>query len=282
MKEFSKKQCFELLPKRAADSHKGCFGKALCVCGCEKYRGAAALSCMGALRSGAGLVTLAAEERIIQSVASRILEATFIPLPDNETLFAAAKKADVCLTGCGFEQNEKSAALVKSVIEHAGGAVVLDAGGLCAFAVSPQSLLPFAGRTIITPHAGEMARLADTDISDVIEHGALIAREYAAASGAVVVLKGHRTIVAAPDGEAYKNHTGNAGLARGGSGDVLAGIIAGLCAQGLKLFDAARCAVYLHGAAADLCAERLSMQGMLPEDILHDIHTLFIANERNK
>lgn len=282
MKEFTKKLCFELLPKRAADSHKGCFGKALCICGCEEYRGAAALSSLGALRSGAGLVTLAAGENVINSVASRILEATFIPLPDDDALFAAAKKSTACLIGCGLEQNEKTTVLVKSVLENAGGTVILDAGGLCAFATSPQALLPYSERCIITPHAGEMARLAGTDIGEILDHGAAIAREYASASGAVVVLKGHRTIIAAPDGEAYKNHTGNAGLARGGSGDVLAGMITGLCAQGLSPFDAARCGVYLHGAAADLCAKRLSMQGMLPEDILHDIHTLFIENERHK
>ena len=108
------------------------------------------------------------------------------------------------------------------------------------------------------------------------------ARSFAGKYGCVLVLKGPGTITASPDGRVFVNTSGNPGMAKGGSGDVLAGMIAGLCAQGLSPFDAARCGVYLHGAAADLCAKRLSMQGMLPEDILHDIHTLFIENERHK
>lgn len=139
---------------------------------------------------------------------------------------------------------------------------------------------PAAGRLIVTPHPGEMARLAHTSVQQVLAAPAETALAMAKQLDAVVVLKGHRTLTATPAGRLYENRTGNAGLARGGSGDVLAGMIAGLAAQGLAPAQAAVCGVYLHGLAADRCAARLSQQGMLPEDILADLCALYLENGR--
>ena len=239
---------FAALPPRPPESHKGAYGRVLAVCGCPAYRGAAALSVLGALRAGAGVVTLAAGESVIQSIAARVLEATFLPLPD--------------------------------LLERTRGTVVLDAGGLCSLAAEKQAMRPAAGRLIVTPHPGEMARLAHTSVQQVLAAPAETALAMAKQLDAVVVLKGHRTLTATPAGRLYENRTGNAGLARGGSGDVLAGMIAGLAAQGLAPAQAAVCGVYLHGLAADRCAARLSQQGMLPEDILVDLCALYLENGR--
>ncbi len=278
-------QIWERIPSRKPDTHKGTYGRVLAVCGCAEYRGAAALCTLGALCSGAGLVTLAASELVINSIAGRILEATFLPLPDPEALIDELRRATVCAAGCGKKTDEDTRREMRLALAHAAGTVVLDAGGLCSLAQSPLTpadcaglLSSCAGRLIITPHPGEMARLTGTSVSQILQTPASTAAEYATRTGAVVVLKGHRTRIAAPDGQLYENRTGNAGLARGGSGDILTGIIAGLAAQGLSPLDAALCGVWLHGSAADRCARRKSVMGMLPEDILEDLGHIFLEN----
>lgn len=280
MTVITQKMVFDILPPRAPDSHKGTYGRVLAVCGCAAYRGAAALSVLGALRAGAGIVTLAAAEPVIASVAPRILEATFLPLPDGARLAAAAQKVTACLGGCGREADGDTAALMRCLLQNAAGTVVLDAGGLCSLADEPDTLRHAAGRLVVTPHPGEMARLAHCPVSEILADPVSAARKTAQRLSAVVVLKGHRTHIAAPDGQLFENRTGNAGLARGGSGDVLAGMIAGFAAQGMTPLQAAVCGVYLHGLAADRCAARLSQQGMLPEDILQDLCTIFLENGR--
>ncbi|MEG1406716.1 MAG: NAD(P)H-hydrate dehydratase [Ruthenibacterium sp.] len=276
---ITKEACFAHLPKRAPNTHKGDYGKLLCLCGCARYRGAAALSVLGALRSGAGVVTLAAEEIVLSSVASRILESVFLPLPDDAALLSAMKRSDAVLAGCGMEESAATAAQMHILLKAAGGTVVLDAGGLCTFAQDVTALRTAEKPLIITPHIGEMAKLAHLSIEQVLQMPATVALTFAEKTGAVVVLKSHRTLIATPNGALFENRTGNAGLARGGSGDVLAGIIASLAAQGLSAQDSAVCGVYLHGATADLCAAQFSMQGMLPEDIPQNLHKLFIENE---
>ncbi len=282
---ITNEMAFAALPPRAPDSHKGTYGRVLAVCGCAAYRGAAALSVLGALRAGAGIVTLAAPEAVIASVAFRVLEATFLPLPDDaviasSTLADAARRATVCLGGCGREPDEAAAREMRLLLRESSGTVVLDAGGLCSLAGEPDTLRAAAGRLIVTPHPGEMARLTGCPVGQILQAPADVALGTAKRLDAVVVLKGHRTLVATPAGRLYENRTGNAGLARGGSGDVLAGIVAGLAAQGLSPVQAAVCGVYLHGLAADRCAARLSQQGMLPEDILTDLCAVFLENGR--
>ncbi len=269
---------FSILRPRAPESHKGCFGKLLAVCGCEAYRGAAALSVLGALRAGAGVVTLAAPETVIQSIASRILESTFLVLPDDEALLSAAAKSSACLAGCGLPDNDSTARLTEKLLCTVHGTLVLDAGALGSIAEQPELLCTANGSLIITPHPGELARLAHTDRKQILADPAKAALTCAKRWNAITVLKGHRTLVACPDGRLFRNTTGNAGLARGGSGDVLAGMIAGYACAGLSALDAALCGVYLHGLAADRCCARLSQQGMLPEDILSDLCRIYLEN----
>ncbi len=290
---------WQRIPVRDPESHKGTYGNVLALCGCEEYRGAAALCTMGALRSGAGLVTLAATEAVISSVAGQILEATFLPLTSDATLSHPAnpaaietrsalleklRKATVCAAGCGKKESPETLREMMTVLQYAKGTIVLDAGGLCSLATQgtdvAHELSSCAGRLVITPHPGEMAKLTGFSVAQIKEKPALAAKDYAAKTGAIVVLKGHHTVIASPDGQIFENHTGNAGLARGGSGDVLTGIIAGLAAQGLSPLDAAICGVWLHGSAADRCAGRKSIIGMLPSDILEDLGQIFLENGR--
>jgi len=275
-------QVLALLPPRLADSHKGTFGWLLNIAGSACYRGAAALSTMAALRAGAGRVTLASTELVCQNAAGHILESIFLPLPSTSqgtisrdavtTLCDAMPTATAVLVGCGLGDTADSAALLSSVLQNAVCPVVVDADGLNALAGNIHLLSEKKAPVVLTPHPGEMARLLGVSTEEVQgnRHGAAL--HLAENHGVIVVLKGHETVVASPDGTVVLGSTGNAGLAKAGSGDLLAGMIGGLLAQGMEPRDAAVCAVHLHGLAADLTAQRLSQRTMLPSDILEDIH----------
>ena len=289
-KEITAQQVFELLPRRKADSHKGSYGKVMCLAGSARFRGAAALAAEGALRAGAGLVTLASVEPVIAAAAARVPECVFLPCRQSAEGGVSAQSAgavlekvrgmDALLFGPGLGDSEDTAALLEKLGPSAGCALVLDADGLNA-AAKMEALPRSPGLPLIlTPHPGEMARLCGLTIAEVNAGREGIAAGYARAEDCVVVLKGHRTIVAGPQGEVFVNPTGNPGLSRGGSGDILAGMIAGLAAQGLSPLDAAVCGVWLHGAAADKCAGRLGQYGMLPHDIFADLGAIFAAGER--
>ena len=289
-KEITAQQVFELLPRRKADSHKGSYGKVMCLAGSARFRGAAALAAEGALRAGAGLVTLASVEPVIVAVAARVPECVFLPCRQSaeggvsaqsgKAVLEKVRGMDVLLFGPGLGDTPDTAALLEQLGPSAGCALVLDADGLNA-AAKMDSLPRSPGLPLImTPHPGEMARLCGLTTAEVNAGREGIAAGYARAEDCVVVLKGHRTIVAGPQGEVFVNPTGNPGLSRGGSGDILAGMIAGLAAQGLSPLDAAVCGVWLHGAAADQCAKRLGQYGMLPHDIFTDLGALFAAGER--
>lgn len=289
-KEITAQQVFGLLPRRRQDSHKGSYGKVMCLAGSARFRGAAALAAEGALRAGAGLVTLASVEPVIAAVVARCPECVFLPCRQSagggvsaqsgKAVLEKVRGMDVLLFGPGLGDTPDTAALLEQLGPSAGCALVLDADGLNAAAkmdALPRSPgLPL----ILTPHPGEMARLCGLTTAEVNAGREGIAAGYARAEDCVVVLKGHRTIVAGPDGEVFVNPTGNPGLSRGGSGDILAGMIAGLAAQGLSPLDAAVCGVWLHGAAADQCAKRLGQYGMLPHDIFTDLGALFAAAGR--
>ena len=289
-KEITAQQVFGLLPRRRQDSHKGSYGKVMCLAGSARFRGAAALAAEGALRAGAGLVTLASVEPVIAAVAARCPECVFLPCRQSagggvsaqsgKAVLEKVRGMDVLLFGPGLGDTPDTAALLEQLGPSAGCALVLDADGLNA-AARLDSLPRSPGLPLIlTPHPGEMARLCGLTIAEVNAGREGIAAGYARAEDCVVVLKGHRTIVAGPQGEVFVNPTGNPGLARGGSGDILAGMIAGLAAQGLPPLDAAVCGVWLHGAAADQCAKRLGQYGMLPHDLFADLGALFAAAER--
>ena len=251
----------EIVPARAADSHKGDFGRVLIVAGSFGKTGAAHLAATGALRSGAGLVTIATPRSCVPIVAA--MGAEYMTEPLEETSggaidYAAADRvldmqADVIAIGPGLGQDPSTAAFVQAIVERTGVPLVLDADALNAFSGDGERLMGRDGvDMIITPHPGEMARLLNTSI-EAVQHDRLQhASEFAATHRLHVVLKGHRTVIAGPDNRAFINLTGNAGMATGGTGDLLTGMIAAWFAQLLDAEAACKLAVYLHGTAGDL------------------------------
>lgn len=270
-------QVLSLLPQRKLDAHKGDFGKILLLCGSRGYTGAAALTAMGALRSGAGLVYLGVPEGIYAIEAVKLTEPVIFPLPDAGGMLSEAAvdeiltllpKMDAVLIGCGLGQSSGTLAALEAVLRHFSGPVVVDADGINLLAAHKDLLRGRTGTTILTPHAGEFARLGYS-ADQRIEAAVAAAREL----GCIMLLKGHETVIT--DGETvYLNPTGNPGMATGGSGDVLAGIIVSLLGQGLAPLQATAVAAWLHGAAGNLCAEELGQYGMLPTDMVQRLPRL--------
>lgn len=298
MTEITSEFVWSCIRPRPRDSHKGTFGSVLALAGSARYRGAALLAAEGALRAGAGLVTLASVEPVLAAASVRLPECCLLPCidgaeggisPESLSLLRRQKTA-VLLAGPGLGYTAQSTAraaetrtLIQQLLSGFAGCAVLDADGLNAAAglLSAGQPLPHpAGALVLTPHPGEMARLTGLSTGAVNADREGIARRFAQQWDAVVLLKGMRTIIAAPDGRCFVNPTGNPGLARGGSGDALAGILAALLACGLEAAEAAACAAWLHGAAADRAAAQRGEYGMLPQDLFPALGTLFAENGR--
>ena len=270
------------LPERKADGHKGDFGKLLIVGGAEGYTGAPYLTASAAARSGCGLVYLGVPEGIWAVEAAKCVSAMPFPLPEKQGVlsYKALQKIEEKLSGCdvlalgpGLGRGEQAARLVCDLLLRTEKPVVLDADGINALAGHIDILDRRRDRvTILTPHDGEFARIGG-DLSGAGR--AQAARDFAAAHGCVLVLKGHRTVTVVPAGNVLVNTTGNSGLAKGGSGDVLTGIIASLLAQGATAAQAAAAGVWLHGRAGDLAAERLTAYAMTPEDVIRAMPEAF-------
>lgn len=277
-KELDRSSVLKILPDRNPWAHKGDFGRILLLCGSRGYTGAATLAAMGALRSGAGLVYLGVPECIYAIEAVKLTEAIVFPLPDEngmlrseaiEEIQTLLPKMDAVLIGPGLGQSKGTLAVLKTVLREFHGPVVVDADGINLLARHKYLLRGRTAPTILTPHDGEFIRLAGELGEDRPGAASALAREL----GAVVVLKGHESLIT--DGElCYRNHTGNPGMAVGGSGDVLAGMIVSLLGQGIAPVDAAAAAVWLHGAAGDVCARELGQYGMLPSDMLEALPRL--------
>ena len=271
MKILDHQEVLSYLPQRKADSHKGDYGRILLLCGSRGYTGAAALAAMGALRSGAGLVFLGVPESIYAIEAVKLTEPIVFPLPDADGMLSTAAveeilqrlpQMDAVLIGCGLGRSEGTWAVTKAVLQNAQCPVVLDADGINLIAAHKDVLHGRHAPTVLTPHAGEFARLGYPGQNRFAE-AAAFAREF----GCTLLLKGHETLIT--DGEScYQNPTGNPGMATGGSGDVLAGIIVSLVGQGLEPLTAAACGAWLHGAAGDQCAGVMGQYGLLPSDLL--------------
>lgn len=261
-----------LLPDRNPWGHKGNFGKLLLLCGSRGYTGAAFFAAMGALRSGAGLVFLGVPESIYGIEAVKLNEPVIFPLPDAGGRLSAdavpeiltrLPQMDAVLVGPGLGQSEGTLAVVRAVLEKAECPVVVDADGINVLSAHRDLLRGRKLPTILTPHDGEFARLGGVIGEDRMSAAAALAEEL----GCVVLLKGHETCIT--DGtDGFLNPTGNPGMAVGGSGDVLAGVITALLGAGLLPLEAAACGAWLHGAAGDRCAAELGQYGMLPTDML--------------
>ncbi len=272
IKELDHEQVLALLPERDVRAHKGDFGKILLLCGSRGYTGAAYLAAMGALRCGAGLVFLGVPESIYAIEAVKLNEPVVFPLPEREgalgenavpEILSRLPKMDAVLIGPGLGRTPGVLAVVKAVLENAVCPVVVDADGINVLCQHRDLLRGRGNPTILTPHDGEFRRLGGVISRDRMESAAALA----VALGSVVLLKGHRTCVT--DGAVgYRNTTGNPGMAVGGSGDVLAGMIAALLGQGMPALEAAACAAWLHGGAGDLCAQEMGQYAMLPTDYL--------------
>ena len=269
-----------LIP-RPADAHKGSTGHLLVIAGSIGKTGAAAMTSMSALRTGAGLVTLGVAESLNAALEGRMLEAMTAPLPESgsgvlgESAFNAIQQelpGKRCLAiGPGLGQAAETKKLICKIIRQSEIPVVVDADGLNNLAGELKHFKKTKAPIILTPHPGEMSRLLDTRVSKVQQDRIECARDFSVRYNVHVVLKGARTIIAHPDGRVFINPTGNAGMASGGMGDVLTGVIAGLIVQGLTPEAACHAGVYLHGAAADSLVEDMGPYGFLAGDVMKAI-----------
>lgn len=266
---------------RKPDAHKGSFGRVLCIAGSSNMRGAASLSALAAFRCGAGLVTLASVEKAIDTASILVPEATFCRLEEDEFGFMQfdknafkirdqLEKADAIVLGCGMGVTDDTVKLTRFVIENANCPIILDADGINCVASDIDMLLKKKTDIIITPHPGEMAKLLGCTAADINESRVSIASDFAKLYGVTVVLKGAGTVIADLVHTAV-NETGNPGMSCGGSGDVLAGIVASLAAQGYSVFDSACFGTYIHGVSGDIAAEKLGQEFMLPRDIIDNL-----------
>lgn len=273
--QLTHEEVLSILPDREADSHKGDYGKLLLLCGSRGYTGAAALAAMGALRSGAGLVYLGVPESIYAIEAVKLTEAIVFPLPEEDGKLSRKaipairkhmKGMDAILIGPGMGQSTGTMAVLDAVLREFEGPAVVDADGISMLASCPELVKERTFPTILTPHEGEFRRLGIALEEERLAGAMIAAKEV----GCIILRKGHETVIT--DGkEYYINPTGNPGMAVGGSGDVLAGILTSLLGQGIAPLEAAACAAWIHGAAGDRCAEKMGQYGMLPTDMLQEL-----------
>ena len=275
---------WESIQIRSPFTNKGDYGKLLNISGSQQMRGAAALSTLGSLRSGVGIVTLATVKGVIGSLSPVLLESKFLRLTENSHgtisscelshILTQLSQFDVCLIGCGLGVNNETQKIVTQIVEKSEIPLVLDADALTIISQNVNVLKNKKATVILTPHMCEMARLLNISVQDLIKKRKEVITEFAQQYNVTVVLKDCDTLIVDSTGKTYVNIGGNPGLAKGGSGDVLAGIIAGLMAQ--KLENAPACGVFLHSKAAQMSSKRKSQYAMLPSDILEDLCKVFL------
>lgn len=276
-----------MVPERMADSHKGCFGHVAVIAGSIGKTGAAAMTSIASLKAGAGLVSLGIPSSINQILAQKLTEVMTFPLPEGkeghlgslaeDRIIEFLSDKDVCAIGPGISTDKETQELIRGVVKRVTIPMVIDADGLNAFAGYTDLLKHASAPLILTPHPGEMAGLLGLSASDVQEDRIGISRRFSTEHHLYLVLKGARTIVAEPSGAVYINPTGNPGMATGGTGDILTGIIAGLIAQHIDISSAVRLGVFLHGKAGDLAAREKGETGMIAGDLM-DMITEAIRN----
>ncbi len=286
MKETDRLLFNKAVFNRPDDSNKGTLGSLLCICGSYGMAGAAIMAGKAALRCGIGLLKIAVPKSIYPVCATNILESVYYPLEETSNGVISSKNTDFLLEmcekssavviGCGLSVCDDTKNLVQSVITNCEKPLVIDADALNCICNKPEILKNLKAPAIITPHPGEMARLLHSTPKTVNSNRENTAIDFAKKFGVVTVLKGAGTIIASPDGEVYINHTGNSGMATGGSGDILSGIIGSLLAQGAAPINAAAAGVFLHGTIGDLAAEKLGKISMLPTDMIDMIPTAYL------
>ncbi len=268
----------KLMPQRIQNSHKGTYGHVLNIAGSYKFQGAAYLSSISSLKVGAGYCMLASASDVIMSIASKSPDITYLDLGQSVwgtipkeaiKLISAIANYDVVSIGCGLDQIGGVEDFVINFIKKNRKSytpIVIDADAINILAKARYYNMPL--NSIITPHPLELARLMGVDVKEIQQNRAKWAWEASREFDCIVLLKGHDTIISVPSGKIFINHTGNSSLSKAGSGDVLTGMIAGFCAQGVSLEASACCAVYLHGLASEIASKQLSEYSVLASDLL--------------
>jgi NAD(P)H-hydrate epimerase len=268
-------------PKRRPDAHKSDFGHVLVIAGASGYTGAAYLASQAAIRSGSGLVTLAIPKSLYNVMATKLTEVMVRPFAETKewslslgakkALLGFAEKCNAFAIGPGLSQNEETGSLIRDLVSELSGPIVLDADGINAFDGRADKLRRDNCALILTPHPGELSRLTGKSVDVIQKNRKDVALEVAREYNIVLVLKGHNTVVVGPEGQLYVNETGNPGMASGGVGDLLTGIIAAFLAQGVENFNAATLGVYFHGLAGDLALKEKGPLGLIATDLLEKL-----------
>lgn len=267
----------KVIPKRKANTHKGTYGRLLMYCASPDMTGAGVLGATAALRSGAGLVNIARDKETIRILQTHLIEPVFSVISDTDKvneILRLCEKATAVLIGCGLGTHDSDKDVLYSLIKNADCPLIIDADGINLLSLNKHILKEAKKLPILTPHPLEFARLIGKDVSEVQSDRINLAVSFAKEFGCILVLKGASTVIASPDGRLAVNTSGNAGLSKGGSGDVLAGLIASLCAQKLDSFESAAVSCYLHGKAADILKEKIGEYGLLPSDLPMEIAKL--------
>ena len=265
-------------PPRMPDTHKGDYGKILLICGAEGYTGAPYLAAQAALRTGAGLIFTGVPRSVYPIVAAKLHSPMVFPLPDEKgklslqalpQLLERLETADACLLGPGLGRSEALDILVCELVRHCRCPMVLDADGINAISAHMDVLREAACPIVLTPHEGEFRRLTSAEETDRVSGAAALAKDL----GVTILRKGHETVITDGD-KNYVNRTGNAGMATGGSGDALAGILTALLGQGIEPLKAAAAAAWLHGTAGDLAARERGQYALTPTDLIGQLSRL--------
>ncbi|MBQ8255187.1 MAG: NAD(P)H-hydrate dehydratase [Clostridia bacterium] len=274
-----------LLPKREKSANKGAFGTLTVIGGSEKYRGAPMLACEAALRSGVGICRLASIEKVIQSAAARRPEIVFQPIEENangaisaDSFISKMKhiaKSSAALVGIGMTDCYDTEAVVSALLSNYESTLIIDADGLNSIKTCPEKLLSAKKTPIITPHVGEMSRLTKLSVSEIKENRERVALDFSKKYNCVTVLKDSITVIASPEGKCMTLDRENSALAKGGSGDVLSGIIASLSAQGLDPYDAALCGAIIHSEAGLTASSVMAEESVLPSDVITCLSAVF-------
>lgn len=280
-----RKALSRILPERLPATHKGDYGHILVLAGSAGLTGAAYLCCLGALRSGCGLVTLGIPKSLNLAMEAKLTEVMTKPLAETtdgslslaseREIYRLVKKVDAVAIGPGLSTNSETAELVKKLVGLIDKPFVLDADGLNNIIDDVSILKGVKSRVVITPHPGEMARLLRISIGEVQSQREKVTQDFSREYKVTVVLKGHRTVVSEPDGNCYVNRTGNPGMATAGVGDILTGMIASFLGQSISPFDAAKLAVYIHGLAGDLAAKEKGKISLIASDLLNKLPEAF-------
>ncbi len=267
-----------MIPKRVQNSNKGTYGHVLNIAGSTQYPGAAYLSSIGALKVGAGYCMLASCSDVIDTISANTPDITYLDLGQSQygtipkdaiKYINAIANYNVVSIGCGLNLAGGVSDFVLNFLKKNKNSytpIIIDADAINTLAAAKSFAVPL--NSIMTPHPMELSRLLDVDVKEIQQNRAKWAWEASKEFDCIVLLKGHETIIAVPNGKIFINHTGNSSLAKAGTGDILTGMIAGFCAQGAPLENAACCAVFLHGLASEIASKTLSEYGVLASDLL--------------